>query len=247
MQITQQLRQVVYEGDRKGSNFDKYVAAHVEAHNNVEALHQCGYTGLPGFEKVDLFLSGIRVPEFDTCRNQLLTDPTIMSDFGCINFIAFVHQKAAIAPPCATTRQVSAVSGAGRGRGRMGRGQDRGCGARRGCRPSDPDARRLGLADQRDVDSCVIENRDYSKAKYDQLTRAQRQKLGNCAILTVPQALDHLVPEGVPDQTAVQLDTTGPPVHPLQVHHRLLHVVSLPLLAKVAATIAGRYSLTTLK
>ena len=179
MQITQQLRQVVYEGDRKGWNFDKYVAAHVEAHNNVEALRQYGYTGLPGFEKVDLFLRGIRVPEFDTCRNQLLTDPTIMSDFGRVkdHFIAFAHQKAAIAPPRAATRQVSAVSGAGRGRGGAGRGQDRGRGAERGRGPRDPDARRLGLADQRDVDSCVVENRDYSKAEYDQLTRAQRQKL----------------------------------------------------------------------
>ena len=179
MQITQQLRQVVYEGDRKGWNFDKYVAAHVEAHNNVEALRQYGYTGLPGLKKVDLFLRGIRVPEFDTCRNQLLTDPTIMSDFGRVkdHFIAFAHQKAAIAPPRAATRQVSAVSGAGRGRGGAGRGQDRGRGAGRGRGPRDPDARRLGLADQRDVDSCVVENRDYSKAEYDQLTRAQRQKL----------------------------------------------------------------------
>ena len=56
MQITQQLWQVVYEGDRKGWNFDKYVVMHVEAHNNVEALHQYGYIGLPGFKKVDLFL-----------------------------------------------------------------------------------------------------------------------------------------------------------------------------------------------
>ncbi len=116
MQITQQLRQVVYEGDRQGWNFDKYVAAHVEAHNNVEALRQYGYTGLPSFKKVDLFLRGIRVPEFDTCRYQLLTDPMIMSDFGRVkdHFIAFAHQKVvAIAPPCAATRQVSAVSGTG--------------------------------------------------------------------------------------------------------------------------------------
>jgi hypothetical protein len=141
MQITQQLRQVVYEGDRKG-NFDRYVVAHVEAHNNVEALCQYGYTGLPGVKKVDLFLRGIRVPEFDTCRNQLLTDPTIISDFGRVkdHFIAFAHQKAAIAPPCAATRQVSAVSGAGRGRGRPGRGQDRGRGAGRGRGSCDPDA-----------------------------------------------------------------------------------------------------------
>ncbi len=79
MQITQQLWQVVYEGDHKGWNFIKYVTAHVEAHNNVEALRQYGYTGLPGFEKIDLFLQGICVPEFDTCRNQLLTNPDIMS------------------------------------------------------------------------------------------------------------------------------------------------------------------------
>ena len=46
-----------------GWNFDKYVAAHVKAHNNVEALRQYDSTGLPGFKKVDLFLRGICVPD----------------------------------------------------------------------------------------------------------------------------------------------------------------------------------------
>jgi hypothetical protein len=203
--FTQQLRQVVYEGNRKGWSFDKYVAAHVEAHNNVEALRQYGYTRLTGFEKVDLFLRGIRVPEFNTCRNQLLTDPTIMSDFGRVkdHVIAFAHQKAAIAPPHATTHQVSAVSGAGQGRGGPGCGQDCGRGAGRGHGPHDPDARQLGLADQRNVDSCVVEHRNYSKAEYNQLTRMQRQKLWQLPINAM------LIAVSLRTATTARLNTTN--------------------------------------
>ena len=72
---------------------------------------------------------------------------------------------------------MTTVCGAVQGCGGPRHGQDHGRGAGSGLAPRDPDARRLGLADQQDVDSCVIENYDYSKAEYDQLTRAQHQKL----------------------------------------------------------------------
>ncbi len=73
------------------------------------------------------------------------------------------------------------------------------------------------------------------------------RNFGNCVTLTVLQALDHLAPEGVLDPIAVLLDTKGLPVHLLQVHLRLLHEASLPLLLIIAAMIAGRSSLTTLR
>ena len=57
-----------------------------------------------------------------------------MSDFERVkdHFITFAHQKVAIAPPCAATCQVSAVSSTGCGRGGPRRGQDCECGAGRG-------------------------------------------------------------------------------------------------------------------
>jgi len=160
LQIIAQLRQLKYEGNRKNFSFDKFVAKHVDLHNQAEALKSHGFRELTEEMKVDIFLRGISSSAgLESCKNTVIADPTYLGDFQRVkeHYVAYVRQRAAYDPP--PTRNVSAVSTGSRKGGGSGSKKSEG-------KPS-----------AADIAACNIKLRHYSKEEYAKLSAVERAKL----------------------------------------------------------------------
>ena len=158
LQIIAQLRALKYEGNRKNFPFDKYVAKHVDLHNQAEALRAHNFRELTEEMKVDIFLRGISSNAgLESCKNNVIADPTFLSDFQRVkdHYVAYVRQRAAYDPPPA--RNVAAVS--------TGKG---------GTAKAKSGAAKPTAAE---IAACPIKLKFYSKADYAKLTAVEKAKL----------------------------------------------------------------------
>lgn len=160
LQIIAQLRLLKYEGNCKNFPFDKFVAKHIDLHNQAEALKAHGFRELTEEMKVDIFLRGISSNAgLESVKNTVLSDESFMSDFERvkIHYVAYVRQRAAYDPPPA--RNVSAVS-SGKGKGKSYSG---------GSGKAKPTAAEIA--------ACPIKLKHYSKEEYAKLSAIEKAKL----------------------------------------------------------------------
>ena len=77
------LQATKYDGSQtKNWNFDKYVMAHVDLHNQAEHLKSYGFTSVTGYVKVNAFTRNIAEKAgFGLVAMTVLSDPTLADDF----------------------------------------------------------------------------------------------------------------------------------------------------------------------
>jgi hypothetical protein len=142
------LEHLVYEGEKKGFTFEKFVERHMDCYLELARFNE------PVLEtkKVRDFLTRIKAPELAAARQQVKATANLMTNFEeAAYFIAL-----SVTPLKQSQRNVAAVEtenkqahhtgrgrgrggrfqgGRGRGRGRSGRGRGRAQGRGRGCSP----------------------------------------------------------------------------------------------------------------
>ncbi len=166
------LQSFRYEGDRKNFNFDKYMNLHVEQHNQHADLQEYGVAPLPKNLKILWFQDRIRDPSLNAVKASINANCVNFTDFDSVKdaYVEFKRTENPINDP--RTRQVASVALGGRGGGSYPRKHDPEQG------PQTFDKCQKGLVPQSEVDKqSHIIDRNYSNAKFDQLTPAEKQKL----------------------------------------------------------------------
>ena len=132
------LRSLTWTKDTHTWTFDKYRANHKLCHTTQNKLHrEHGYQDILPRDKVNLFLEGIRNPEFNAVIISVKDNPALAEDFEAAqericNFKSLLDSRLN-----KSQRYVAAMYGGGRGRGGnghggFGRGGGRGDGTGRG-------------------------------------------------------------------------------------------------------------------
>ena len=68
------LKTLLYSGDRKNYNFDKYYTAHVEQHNQLTALLKFGVPDMGEDMKIHYIEEGIKDDSFNSVKTTILVD-----------------------------------------------------------------------------------------------------------------------------------------------------------------------------
>jgi hypothetical protein len=82
--ILSSLKSMIYQGDRKNWNFDKYCLAHVAEHNRHASLVEYDVAPLEESMKIHYFDEGIKDPTLDAARNAILVNRTQFPDFDSV-------------------------------------------------------------------------------------------------------------------------------------------------------------------
>jgi hypothetical protein len=170
--IVTKLQSFRYAGDHKNFNFDKYVNLHVEQHNQHADLQEYRVALLAKNFKTLWFQDGIRNPSLNAVKVSINANHAIFTDFDSVKntYIEFKRTENLTNDP--KTRQVASVARGGWGGGNFPHRPDWGQG------PQTPDKRQMGLVPQSEVNKKThIVNRQYSDAKWTQLTPAEKQKI----------------------------------------------------------------------
>ena len=73
--VERKLQNSQYDGERKGWDWDKYVALHKEQHAIMESLTDYGYSGMDNGTKVCHFLQCIKSTELEAAVNVIWAQP----------------------------------------------------------------------------------------------------------------------------------------------------------------------------
>ena len=121
------LCQLVYTGDTKNFNLDKYETNHVAQHNLSASLVEFGGADLNEWLTIDYVMTGIQCHDFDATKASIATNPERFTNFDSVKnpFIKFRRLQQA-SKPSGTTHTVVAVTGR---EGNGGQTTDQGCGA----------------------------------------------------------------------------------------------------------------------
>ncbi len=169
--IVIKLQSFRYEGDRKNFNFNKYVNLHIEQHNQNVYLQEYVVAPLAENLKTLWFQDGIKGHSLNAAKASINANRANFTDFDSVKdaYVEFKHTQNPTHDP--KTRQVASVARGGCGGGGRPH-KDRVQG------PQTSDKCQKGLVPQAEVDKQThIVNRHYSKAEFDQLTPAEKQKL----------------------------------------------------------------------
>jgi hypothetical protein len=80
--LVDKLQTIKYDGQTKNWNFDKYVAAHVDIHNQALHLEPYGFNTMTRYVKVNAFTRNISEKAgFGPVAMSVLADPTLQDDF----------------------------------------------------------------------------------------------------------------------------------------------------------------------
>ena len=166
--IMARLQSLRYDGEKRNFTFDKYVALHVQGHNEHEDLRQYGVEPLTDALKILWFQDGITDKSLDAVRASINADPTRFTAFQAVQeaYVSFKLRQKATEPP--RGRQVASVRAAGtrRNDSRGGRGRGSGGGDRM-----------KGIFSAEELAACHVVDRKYPPDEYWALTDLQRQKL----------------------------------------------------------------------
>ena len=121
--LTCMLQNLVYHGEKKKWNFNKYQAAHLEQHNISVGMEGHGYSGIDERAKVRYLNDGINNDKLDFVKNQVISYPDLKQYFTgvCSLFSDYIKQCEGMNDPVRNISNVSARNGRG-GRGGCGRG-----------------------------------------------------------------------------------------------------------------------------
>ena len=136
--LERRLKSLTYEGETKTWTFRKYRDAHKEIQEEARDLEKSGYAGIDKRSQVRHFLDGLKGTALDTCRNQIISDERLRSNFDAAasHVLDFINASPNLQARSAS-RHIAAVErdggrgrgrGGGRGAGRGGRGRGRGSG-----------------------------------------------------------------------------------------------------------------------
>ncbi|MBM3917828.1 MAG: hypothetical protein FJ349_09525 [Sphingomonadales bacterium] len=160
--VLSNLSSFKYDECRKNFTFETYVLKHIEQHNLHNELVEHGADPLNEDMKIHYFQSGITNRDFDSVKNAVLATPENFQTFDRVKdqFMSF-HRNRPTSDGPVRTRAIASI------RGRGGRG------------PRHPYPRRDGgVPPQIAVDRCThIQDRTYTKAEYDKLSAAEKQRL----------------------------------------------------------------------
>ena len=76
------LQTTHYHGEKRRWNFEKYVSTHVNQHTILHGLEAHGYAGLDERSELRHLIAGIKTPQFDSVKTQILASAALRSDFA---------------------------------------------------------------------------------------------------------------------------------------------------------------------
>jgi len=165
--IIDKLYATVYNGPTKNWTFDKYVSAHIDLHNQADALKEYGFNNLTGYVKVNAFTRNISDKAgFGPVAFSVLADNTLSDDFDRVKQLYVDYYRRHLLHAGGTTassgpRAVSALkTGAPPGKKR---------------KPDEPFKARVPTQVQ--LDSCKVQLKAYSDEEYSKLDWIARYKL----------------------------------------------------------------------
>jgi hypothetical protein len=170
--IVTKLQSFEFEGDCKNFNFVKYVNLHIEQRNQHADLQEYGVAPLAKSLKTLWFQEGIKNPLVNAAKASINANHANFTDFDSVKdaYVEFKHKQNPTNDQ--RIRQVTFVAHGGHGGGSCPYKQDHGQG------PQTNNKCQMGLVPQAEADKQTnIVNRHYSKAEFDQLTPAEKQKL----------------------------------------------------------------------
>ena len=107
------LTSTTYSGEKKRYNFEKYVTVQVDQHAILTGLEQYGYKGIDNRSKVRHLLEGIKTPELDAVKTQIMASPALRSDYDrCVSLYKdYISQRSSHSP---TELNISSVDSKGK-------------------------------------------------------------------------------------------------------------------------------------
>ena len=76
------LKNLYYSGDHNNYNFDKYCTAHIEQHNQLNALNKFGVPDMGEDMKIHYFKEGIKDDSFNSVKTTILVDCSKFPNFN---------------------------------------------------------------------------------------------------------------------------------------------------------------------
>ena len=93
------LRSMVYCGETRKWNFERYVTEHKEQHIVLQNLEEYGYKGIDDRSKVRHLNDGIKAENLTVIKSTILASATLRSDFdGCVTLYKDFIQQSDLAP-----------------------------------------------------------------------------------------------------------------------------------------------------
>ena len=80
-QSEMKLQNLMYAGERKNWNFERFVTAHKEQHIILEVSNDHGYNGLDNSNKVTRLMDGVKVGSLNTVKAMILANSNVCKGF----------------------------------------------------------------------------------------------------------------------------------------------------------------------
>jgi len=166
--IMDKLNATKYDGQTKNWNFDKYVAAHVDLHNQAEHLAPYGFTLVTGHVKVNAFTRNISEKAgFGPVAMSILSDASLQGDFDRVKQLYVDYYR----------RHLLHATGVMGGSGPRSVSSVKTGGERENKKRKSDEPFRAKVPTQAQMDGCKVKLRTYSKDEYEKLDWIAKYKL----------------------------------------------------------------------
>ena len=90
-----------YYGERKRSNFERYVRIQKDYNHIIEGLKIHGHMGIDTRSQVRHLIQGIKITEFDTVKAQIMAIASLRTDYDeCVYlYRTFINHIKKVSPP----------------------------------------------------------------------------------------------------------------------------------------------------
>jgi hypothetical protein len=212
--IMDKLNATKFDGPTKNWNFDKYVSAHVDLHNQAEQLVAHGFHDITGHVKVNIFTRNISEKAgFGPVAMSIIADSTLQGDFNRVKQLYVDYYRRHLLHATGLTggnaqRNVSAVNTGGTNGGNKQHKK----------RKSD-DSFSGRIPTQKELDACKVKLQTYSTDDYKKLDWVSKYKLhrmrnaaaggsGRSNSRSSASAVSALTQETIPESTTVVTQAT---------------------------------------
>ena len=91
-QLDLNIRSFSYDGEKRGSTFQKFVNLHKVKHMIVDGLMEYGYSGVDYNYKVGILMNGSNTNTLNNCKEAILASPDMQGYFDIVarHFIDFI-------------------------------------------------------------------------------------------------------------------------------------------------------------
>jgi len=168
LSIMDKINATKYDGQTKNWNFDKYVAAHVDLHNQAEHLAPYGFNLVTGHVKVNAFTRNISEKAgFGPVAMSILSDASLQDDFDRVKqlYVDYYRRHLLHATGLAGGSGLRSVSAINTG------------GAKENKKRKADEPFRAKIPTQAQMDSCKVKLKTYSTDEYAKLDWIAKYKL----------------------------------------------------------------------